>query len=114
MITKISTKDLKEMMDSGKKFKLVDVLPGEHYEKEHIKGAISIPLDEIEEKADTLLDRDELIVTYCAGFKCSASTGAAEKLVSMGYKNVRDYKGGLQDYKANNLPVEGCVHHEQD
>lgn len=114
MITKISTKDLKEMMDSGKKFKLVDVLSGEHYEKEHIKGAISIPLDEIEKKAEKLLEKNELIVTYCAGFKCLASTGAAEKLASMGYKNVSDYKGGLQDYKANNLPVEGFVHHEQD
>ena len=114
MITKISTRDLKEMMDSGKKFKLVDVLMGEHYEKEHIKGAISIPLDEIEKKAERLLEKNEPIVTYCAGFKCLASTGAAEKLASMGYKNVSDYKGGLQDYKANNLPVEGFVHHEQD
>jgi len=93
-------------MKSSEHFKLVDVLSGESYVREHIKGAISIPLDKIEEKAPLLLDRDEKIVTYCASFECQASTKAAEKLVSLGYSNVFDYKGGLKDYKEAGLLLE--------
>lgn len=104
----INRDELREMMNSGKAFKLVDVLSRESYEKEHIKGAISIPLDEIEKKADKVLNKEDTIVVYCASFDCTASTKAAEKLVSLGFKNVLDYKGGLKDYEEGNLGLEGA------
>ena len=106
----ISRDRLKELMFSGKSFRLVDVLDEEYFEKERIKGSISLPLEEIERNAAKILKKDELIVVYCASFRCLASTKAAEKLVSMGYKNVLDYKGGLQDYREGNLPLEGSLH----
>ena len=109
MVKQISREELLEMATLGKKFKLVDVLDKEHFEKEHIKGAISLPLDEIEKKAKRLLKKDETIVVYCASFECQASTKAAEKLLLLGYKNVLDYKGGLKDYKEANLPLEGSL-----
>jgi rhodanese-related sulfurtransferase len=113
MVKQISRDVLVEMMKSGKKFKLVDALSSESYASEHIKGAISIPLAEIEEKAKDLLDKNELIVTYCGSFECQASTHAAEKLIAMGYKNVLDYKGGLKDYKEGNLELEGGLLKEE-
>jgi rhodanese-related sulfurtransferase len=110
MIKIIKRDELMRMVSSGEKFKLVDVLDKGHYEKEHIKGAISLPLDEIEKKAGRMLKKDETIVVYCASFDCQASTKAAEKLLSMGYKNVLDYKGGLKDYKETGLPLEGSLY----
>lgn len=110
MFKKISREELMKMVSSGEKFKLVDVLDINHFEKEHIRGAISLPVNEIERKASQMLKKDETIVVYCASFDCQASTKAAEKLLSLGYKNVLDYKGGLKDYKEANLPLEGSLY----
>lgn len=110
MVKQITRGELMEKVSSGRKFKLVDVLDREHFAKEHIKGAISMPVSEIEKKAAKLLKKDETIVVYCASFTCEASTFAAEKLISMGYKDVLDYKGGLKDYKEAGLPLEGSLH----
>lgn len=113
MIKQITRDELVKMMDSSQKFRLVDVLEADSYEKVHIKGAVSIPLDELEKKAPELLKKDETIITYCASFDCQASTQAAEKLVSLGYQNVLDYKGGLKDYKEANLPLAGRFHEKK-
>lgn len=110
MIKKITRDELMKMVSSGQKFKLVDVLDKEHFQKEHIKGAISLPVNEIEKKAAKILKKSETIVVYCASFDCQASTKASEKLLSMGYKDVLDYKGGLKDYKEANVALEGSLH----
>lgn len=110
MVKKITRDELIKMVSSGQKFKLVDVLDKEHFQKEHIKGAISLPVNEIEKKAATMLNKSETIVVYCASFNCQASTKACEKLLSLGYKNVLDYKGGLKDYKEANLSLEGSLY----
>jgi len=99
MINTISRDELARLIQSGEKFRLVDVLPKESFEKEHIKGAISLPLTEIERKAGKLLKKNEHIVVYCASFQCSASTQAAEKLYGLGFQQVSDFKGGLEDFK---------------
>jgi rhodanese-related sulfurtransferase len=103
----INREELLKLMNSGKPFKLIDVLSCEHFRQEHIKGAISLPLDEIEKKAHKILNKEDTAVVYCASLECTASTRAAEKLVSLGFKNVMDYKGGLKDYKEAGLTLEG-------
>lgn len=110
MVKTITRDELKEMISSGQKVKIVDVLGKESYAKEHIKGAISLPLGEIEEGAAKMLKKEEAIVVYCASFECPASTKAAEKLLALGYNNVLDYKGGLKDYKEGNLALEASLH----
>ena len=109
MVKKITRDELVRIMESGDNFDLVDVLPKESYEKEHIKGAISLPLADIDKLSGKLLKKNDLVITYCASFECQASTNAAEKLAALGYTNVLDYKGGLKDYKEANLPMEGSA-----
>ncbi len=110
MVKQITRDELIDRCKSGVKFTLVDVLSSESYAKEHIAGAISIPLVDLEKKAESLLKKEDTIVVYCASFECSASTKAAEKLMEMGYKNVLDYKGGLKDYKEAGFTLEGDFH----
>ncbi len=110
MVRRITRDDLLKRMLSKEAFKLVDVLSADSYAKEHIKGAISIPVDEIEKKAPGVLKNDDRIIVYCASFDCQASTHAAQKLVDLGYTHVWDYKGGLKDYKEAGLPLEGSLH----
>ena len=109
MVRQITRNELVELMKSGKKFTLVDVLPKYNYFREHIKGAISLPLADIENGVTKGLAKDDLIVTYCASLQCPASTTAAEKLISLGYKDVLDYKEGFKDYKEAGLPVQGSL-----
>jgi rhodanese-related sulfurtransferase len=97
---------LKRLLDSGEKIRLIDVRSMEDFKKEHIKGAESIPLDEIGSKVPGLLKPDENIITYCDSFVCHASTGGAQQLIKMGYKNVKDYKGGLREWKTAGNPTE--------
>ncbi len=44
---------------------LVEVLSAEAYEKEHIAGAVSIPLEDLDEKAPERLARDRPVIVYC-------------------------------------------------
>lgn len=99
-----------KMRNAGQQFRLVDVLSAESFEKEHIPGAVSLPLADIDKDTAQSFRKDETIVVYCASFECSASTKAAEKLFALGYRNVLDYKGGLKDYKDAHLPLEGSLH----
>ncbi|MCQ9205189.1 MAG: rhodanese-like domain-containing protein [Omnitrophica bacterium] len=105
----ITTDELINLMASNKPFKLVDVLSREHYNFEHIKGAISLPFEQLGEKAIDFLNKKDTIVVYCASFHCQASTNAAKQLMAMGFEHVLDYKGGLKDYKEGRLPVQGSI-----
>ncbi len=110
MFRKITKEELAGLIKTNKDLKIVDVLSKAHYREEHIKGAISIPMEEIDKIAPKLLKKDAQVVVYCASFECSASTNAADKLIELGFTNVLDYKGGLKDYKEAGFPLEGSLH----
>ncbi len=110
-MSKFITRDaLRGMIDRNEDLILVDVLNHESYEEEHIPGSINIPLEDIANKAQELLDKDKEIVVYCGSLKCKASTQAEKKLMSLGYKKVYDYAGGLQDWKDANFPLISSKH----
>jgi len=44
---------------------LVEVLPAVDFEREHIAGAINIPLKELGERAPGELDRSRPVIVYC-------------------------------------------------
>ncbi len=44
---------------------IVEVLPHEEYEQEHLPGAINIPLKELDAKRASSLRRDRAVVVYC-------------------------------------------------
>jgi len=44
---------------------IVEVLPREEYEQEHLPGAINIPLKELDAKRASLLSKDRSVVVYC-------------------------------------------------
>jgi len=101
---KISKDDLKKMLDENKKFVLLDVRPYAGFLERHIKGAKSLPTDDLENEAESL-DKSKLIVVYCGGYTCPLSGYAAEKLSGMGF-NVNAYEGGITEWSDAGLPVE--------
>lgn len=94
----ISADELSRMKSSGEDFVLVDVLDQEHFEDEHVPGAINIPYDEIASEALDRFDKDQTIVVYCKNEACTASPEAAEKLDKLGFKNVKDFEAGTEGW----------------
>jgi rhodanese-related sulfurtransferase len=97
-IPKISIEELKQKMDKGENFVLIDSRSSVEYEEEHIKGAISIPYQQREELASNL-DKNKEIIIYCRGEKCGTSEVSGKKLIALGFKNVKELKGGVKEWK---------------
>ena len=96
----ITTQELKQKIDSGNKFELIDVLPKESYEGRHLPKAKSIPVNELADRAEKeLSDKEKEVVVYCASKECQASPTAAKKLIEMGYKKVVDFEDGLAGWQ---------------
>ncbi len=61
----ISREELKEKMDRGDEFFLVDTLEEPYYRHSHLPGAINIPLDEIGRAPEAIPDKGAEVVVYC-------------------------------------------------
>ena len=44
---------------------LVEVLPAEEYEAEHLPGAINIPLQQLDRQTTAVLQQDQPVIVYC-------------------------------------------------
>jgi rhodanese-related sulfurtransferase len=44
---------------------LIEVLPQEEYQAEHLPGAINIPLKQLDRRTAARLDSDRPVVVYC-------------------------------------------------
>lgn len=100
----IKKEELKKMIDEKRNFILFDVRQYASFLSKHIKGAKSLPTEEIDKEA-TKMDKSKLIVVYCGGYTCPLSGYAAEKLSKMGFK-VKAYEGGISEWSEAGLPVE--------
>jgi 3-mercaptopyruvate sulfurtransferase SseA len=64
-VPRVPVEQAKAALDTGAAI-VVDVRSLEAYQAEHIKGAISIPLADIEaDPTGVKLDKDQWIITYC-------------------------------------------------
>ena len=100
----ISGEELKQKLDRGDKFKLVNALGEWAFNAKHIPGSINI--SKIEDAKKILNPRDEIII-YCSNTSCIASIIGYQLLTRMGYKNVRRYAGGIEDWEERGYPLEG-------
>jgi rhodanese-related sulfurtransferase len=63
MATRIDLKRLQELLADGAQ--LIEVLPRAEYAEEHLPGAVSLPLKELDATTATTLDRTRPVVVYC-------------------------------------------------
>ena len=59
--------DLYKLLEDGAQ--LIDVLPREEYEEEHLPGAISIPLKELNRETTSRLQHDVPVIVYCHDYQ---------------------------------------------
>ncbi|MDM7487485.1 rhodanese-like domain-containing protein [Rhodococcus sp. CSLK01-03] len=95
---------LRELLDSGKNVRVVDVrTPGE-FESVHIPGAYNVPLDLLREHRDEFLAHlDENVVLVCRSGQ--RATQAEETLRTSGLFNVHILEGGMTGWEANGFSV---------
>ena len=92
----ISADEAKKMMDEDANIIILDVRTKDEFDTGHIEGAILIPDDKIEEKAEEILtDKSAVILVYCRSGRRSALASAS--LAQLGYTNVYDF-GGIIDW----------------
>jgi rhodanese-related sulfurtransferase/predicted transcriptional regulator len=76
---------------------LVDVRPAEEFDAGHIGGAVSIPLDELDERLAEL-PADSEIVAYCRGTLCAYAHEAVRRLRAEG-RSARRLEGGWPEWQ---------------
>ncbi len=55
--------ELRRLLDEGAQ--LVEVLPPQEYDEEHLPGALNIPLKRLDAESTAQLDRRRAVVVYC-------------------------------------------------
>jgi len=100
--------DLKVALQSGGKILVVDARSAEAYQQEHIPGAVNIPHRNMTVETTRHLDRTALVVTYCDGIGCNASTKGAMNMTKLGFR-VKELIGGLDWWKRDGHPTAGRV-----
>jgi rhodanese-related sulfurtransferase len=109
MTDKISRNEVKNLIDRDGAT-VAEALAEQYFKEEHLPGAVNVPhLAEEELINERLPDKDAPVVTYCASLTCRNSEILAERLVAMGYSDVREYAEGKADWIEAGLPVVGRV-----
>lgn len=95
---------IKQRLDRGEKFHLVDVREESEFAAGHLPGAAHLSKGVIERDIEKRIpDAGAEIVLYCGGGFRSAL--AARNLGEMGYTNVISMDGGFREWKEKGLPV---------
>lgn len=106
-IPKISTDDLRRMLDNNEDVMIVDLrspldIAVSPYA---IPGAVQISLDELKQRLHQI-PKDKDIVLYCACPNEATSATAALLLQKNGITKARPLAGGVEGWRKNNLPVK--------
>ena len=88
--------------DSG--FILIDARAPEAYRRSHVPGAISLPYREIDAAAVSDFSGDDVVITYCWGPGCNASTKAALRFANLGFR-VKQMIGGIEYWRREGYPL---------
>ena len=103
-------------------------LPEEYYDKDHIKGTLNLPREDLDNlpkdkkvgKVQTFIKehikdnphlqkihwRDVPIVTYCMNETCKSSGRLLEHLYECGVNNVREYGPGMKGWRSKVSPID--------
>src|SRR5438876_2226227 len=103
-IKEISIDVVKNRMDRGEKFVLVDVREESEFAKDHLPGAIHLGKGVIERDIEARVpELNTEMILYCGGGFRSAL--AADNLQKMGYTNVISMDGGIRGWREKNFPM---------
>lgn len=96
---------LRELIDSGRAPRLLDVRTPAEFETVHIPGAYNVPLDLLKEHREELRNHlDEDVVLICRSG--ARATQAEQALAGVGLPNLKVLNGGMLAWQAANAPTK--------
>ena len=98
----VGREDLLERARTGAVL-VLDVRPSEEYRAGHIPGAVSVPVEDLEDRISELPSGKEL-VAYCRGPYCVLAFRAVEILRARGLQ-ARRLADGFPEWRAAGLPI---------
>ena len=103
-VATLNSAALDAMVKAKTPLTILDARAGKNDDGKRIPGAKSLNEASTPDEIKTVLpDKEALVVTYCAGEKCSASPKLAGKLRELGYTNVMELTEGIAGWeKAGN------------
>jgi rhodanese-related sulfurtransferase len=105
-IIEITVDEAYEYYNDGGYF-FLDVRSESEYDNGHIKGAVNIPYNKIEDRLAEL-PADTPIIVYCSGSSCNMSGVAAQTLANNGFNQIYDVGGiGVVEWEQKGYPMEG-------
>ncbi|MDD2320311.1 MAG: YceI family protein [Geobacteraceae bacterium] len=108
MNNKISCKELYQWITDGRTIFIIDTLPPEFYESRHIPGARNACIYEmnfLDTVQEITTDKNACIVLYDSSDRSRASAWAAEKLSAIGFKQIHELSGGIEEWEGTGYPV---------
>ena len=100
---KVSTNDAVQLINREKAV-LIDVSDPAEYAAAHATGSRSVPLGSLESTNDLPKNKALPLVVVCpTGTRAGKAVATLKKL---GFENARALAGGLEAWRAANLPVE--------
>ena len=94
-----------DLTNNSNEIIVIDARTQEAYSQGHVPGAINLPWRKIDSSATTAMPKDKVLVTYCDGIHFNASTKAAMRLASLGFR-VKEMIDGMQGWKREGFPIE--------
>ncbi len=97
----IPSSQAKALLDKGGVF-LLDVRTPDEFRQAHLKGAVLIPIDQVERRLGEI-PKNRTVLVYCAvGSRSSAVAGF---LAERGYREVYNMKDGIVGWYRLGLPI---------
>ena len=107
MTPTISLDELRARIDRGPPVTVVEALGADFYAAAHLPGALNLPTGASARFARAVLpSREDSIIVYCSAGGVRSRQLAA-RLRAMGYRDVRVYLGGKEEWAEAGLPLEG-------
>ncbi len=100
----IDSWDLHVALEAGENVVVIDARSTAAWSEDHIPQALSLPHREMTEQTTQDIDRASLVVTYCDGIGCNASTKGALNMLRLGFR-VKELIGGLDWWKRDGHPT---------
>jgi rhodanese-related sulfurtransferase len=108
MSQSISRSDLQAAIDT-RSVTTVDALPPGAYRRRHLPRAVNLAAEDIDRAAEVLPDKAAAIVVYSTDEACTRGPELSRLLDGLGYRNVRIYSDGIEDWVNAGLPVDTAV-----
>lgn len=100
----VPTISCKELYENKSNYIILDAREKDEFNVSHIKNARCVGYDKIDYSVLKDLSKDTKIVVYCSvGYR---SEKVGEKLIAMGFKNIKNLYGSIFEWVNLGFPVE--------